>query len=453
MVYSKIKQLSEEGFSQRKIAKMLGISRNTVSGYFKRSSEEMATWLASTKQRKQILDTHKDLILSWLKEHQDLSASQICDWLEEKQYGEYSESTVRRYVKNLRDEFNIPKTVNTRSYEAIPDPPMGEQAQIDFGQVWVTKPDGNRLKLYVVAFVLSNSRFKYMEWWDHPYNAGDVIQAHENAFRYFGGKPKVIVYDQDRALFVDENYGDIIFTSEFEAYRQTQSFKVHACRGYDPESKGRIENTVGFIKKNFAKNRSFSDLATWNEQAMKWLERKGNGKQHNTTKKVPATVFLEERKHLQPLPNQLFKQDAKVDEKMIRKVHKDNTIRYAGNRYSVPRTTFGKIDEVYLKDSDAVLSIIDLETGELIAQHRVWPGKGELIKTRSHGRNRTIGVKAMMTKASGKFSDTVLAMSFMVRINEEYPRYTRDQLQLIIDLCEYCIKIRPQVCRIRPLIA
>ena len=72
--------------------------------------------------------------------------------------------------------------------------------------------------------------------------------------------PVEFVYDQDRLILVSENYGDLIYTYEFEAYRQQRNFKIRMCKKGDPESKGRIENVVGFVKKNFAKHRIYYNL-------------------------------------------------------------------------------------------------------------------------------------------------------------------------------------------------
>ncbi|WP_167630652.1 ATP-binding protein [Listeria valentina] len=176
MIYSKIKELEALGFSQRNIAKQLGISRNTVTKYRDKDVEMFTTWLASTKHRKQKLDEHKERILDWLRTYPNLTTAQIQDWLEERGFENIVESTLRRYVKNLREEYQLPKQVHQRKYEAIPDPPMGEQDQIDFGQIWVTTENKQRIKLYVVAFVLSHSRYKYMEWWDHPF----INEIYEN---------------------------------------------------------------------------------------------------------------------------------------------------------------------------------------------------------------------------------------------------------------------------------
>ena len=157
--------------------------------------------MASTKTRYKKLDPYEMLIHTWLSEHPDLSSSQIDDWLrEEYPTLKIGESTVRGYVKDLREKYNIPKVEEKRAYEAIPDPPMGRQAQVDFGQTVQKTPDGKEIKLYFISFVLSHSRFKYAEWLDRPFTTKDVIRTHESAFQFYGGIPHELVYDQDSLM-------------------------------------------------------------------------------------------------------------------------------------------------------------------------------------------------------------------------------------------------------------
>lgn len=107
-MYSIIKQLSDQGISQRQIAKQLGLSRNTVSQYLKRDAKEMSTWLASTSERKRKLDVFKEEILSWIRQYPDLSAAQIQDWLEERHhFTQASSGTVRLYVRELREDYAL----------------------------------------------------------------------------------------------------------------------------------------------------------------------------------------------------------------------------------------------------------------------------------------------------------------------------------------------------------
>lgn len=436
-MYTNIKRLSDQGVSQRQIAKQLGLSRNTVSQYLKRDAKEMSTWLAGASERKRKLDPFKEEILSWIRQYPDLSASQIQDWLEERhQFTQVSSGSVRLYVRELREDYGISKDCPTRQYEAIPDPPMGDQAQLDFGQIWVQTSDGRRLKLYVMALVLSHSRYKYMEWWDRPYTSTDVISAHERAFQFFGGKPKTIVYDQDRTIIINENHGDILFTQQFESYRQAQHFKVYACRKSDPETKGRIENVIGYIKKNFAKNRLYTTLDQWNEEARAWLSRRGNGKVHNTTRKVPAVVFQEEKLHLSPITVSSSLSTPTLKETMDRFVRKDNTVSYKGNRYSVPLGTYHPKKIVQLSIKGDQLIINDKETNTRLTEHSIWRGKGELIKKSRHGRDFSKGIPELITSSAQRFGYTSLAETFFRRLHQARGRYIRDQLSLINKLWE-----------------
>ena len=99
--------------------------------------------------------------------------------------------------------------------------------------------------------VLSLSRKKYVYLQDHPFNGVEFISAHDKAFRYYGGRTEEIVYDQDRVMSVSENAGDIILTEAFEAYRRYAGFSLRLCRAGDPESKGKVESVIKYIKGNF----------------------------------------------------------------------------------------------------------------------------------------------------------------------------------------------------------
>ncbi|OIJ11333.1 transposase, partial [Anaerobacillus alkalilacustris] len=377
--YVEIKRMLEQGYSKAKVAEKFNISRGTLYKYLNMSPDEMSIWLASCKTRRKKLDVFKGMILNWLREFPDVSAAQIFDWIQDR-FPEFKvgESSVRSYVRNLRKEYDLPRTKEERQFQAIEDTPMGQQAQVDFGQIKVKTMEGKMVKLYFVAFVLSNSRYKYVEWLNRPFTTKDLIMAHENAFQYFGGIPYEIVYDQDRIIIVSENYGDLIMTKEFEVFRHSHQLKIYMCRAFDPQSKGRIENVVGFVKKNFAKFRIFTNCDSWNEQCLRWLERTGNGKVHNITKKRPVEVFQEEKKHLRPaLPlidatNNNKQKYTNLNSSITRTVRKDNTILFKSNRYSVPLGTYSPFGTVVtLLVEEQTLKIIDQETGEMIGEHEI----------------------------------------------------------------------------------
>ena len=170
--------------------------------------------------KKEKLDPYKDWLLAWLQEYPHLSAAQMQDWLLER-FPKFivGESTMRLYVNQLREEYQIEKKAKIREYEAVVEQPMGKQMQVDWGETRQKTNDKQEVKLYCIYFVLSHSRYKYIEWKDRPFTTRDTIRSHENAFQYFGGMPEEIVYDQDHLITVSENAGDIILTGEFQAYK------------------------------------------------------------------------------------------------------------------------------------------------------------------------------------------------------------------------------------------
>ncbi|MGI5852462.1 MAG: IS21 family transposase [Peptococcales bacterium] len=429
-MFSEIKRLKELGLNISQIARHLDISRNTVYHYQDLTPDDYNQLVMGMQVRQKKLDCKKNEILSWLKEYPDLSGAQVLDWLTERySHIDVCESTVRNYVSTLREEYGIPKTIYQREHEAIEDPPLGHQMQVDFGEKKLENAQGNLVKLWFIAFVLSNSRHKYVEWLDRPFTTSDVIKMHENAFEFYGGRTKEIVYDQDHLILTSENNGDLILTHEFANYVKKRGFQIYMCRKQDPQSKGRIENVVGFVKKNFAKHRTFFNLEKLNEDCLAWLDRTGNGKIHNTTKKIPAEMFALEKPHLLPV---LEKINITCTDSITRVVRKDNTVWFDGNRYSVPLGTYGDTEkEVVVKIvEDNVLVIYDQEKQEL-ARHSLCHEKGKLIKNNNHSRDHSKGINRYIETVSALFSEPIRARILLDTIRTQKPRYIRDQLQSI----------------------
>ncbi|MFD1608819.1 IS21 family transposase [Oceanobacillus luteolus] len=428
-----VHQLKKQGFKVAAIARKCNLSRTTVYEYLEMDFEEACRWVNELRTREKKLDPYKNQILSWLKEHPDLSASQVSDWLEERcSFTNVGDSTVRSYVRELRELYHIPKTISFRSYEALEELPKGKQTQVDFGEKKVRTTKNKWKKLYVIAFVLSHSRYKYAEWQEHPFTTRDVIRSHENAFEYFGGVTEEIVYDQDKLMIVSENGGDIIYTEEFQAYKQQRGFSVYLCRAADPESKGKIENVVKFIKNNFAKNRVFHQIESWNEQCLAWLDRKGNYQVHNTIKKRPIEVFTLEKLHLREVSYPLSF-ESNHGSSITRTVHKDNIIKYKSNRYSVPLGTYKPHGDntVYIRIEQEKLIIQKTPEGVTVATHPLSTGVGQLIKNSDHTRDKSKGIKAYMDTVKESFDNSEEIELFLQEIHKRYPRYIRDQLQII----------------------
>jgi len=260
-----------------------------------------------------------------------------------------------------------------------------------------------------------------------------MVNAIKACFEWMGGKPKELVFDQDRLIAVDENYGDIIYTKEFEAFRQSEKLKIYLCRGADPESKGRVEAVVKFFKNNFARYRPYTELWQWEEEFEQWLSRCGNGKKHSITKKIPAEVFEVEREYLTPIS---YENNNILDKNILtRAVRKDNTVFYDGNRYSVPIGTYNNHKEVKIEIKEDELWIYDIFRDVLFAKHKISLEKGRLIQNNNHLRNTEEKVNEMQNKLLERLSAAVgtreKAKIFLEGIKREKPRYARDQYKII----------------------
>jgi hypothetical protein len=146
----------------------------------------------------------------------------------------------------------------------------------------------------------------------------------------------------------------------------------------------------------------------------------------------PVEVFSLEKQHLRPVSGNIHFQND-YENSITRSVHKDNTIRYLSNRYSLPLGTFNKHQTVSIKETDdRHLLIYQSDTGELLAKHQIPEGRGLLIKDRKHTRDRSKGIDAFIDTVANQFEETDVAHDYLDKLREKYPRYIRDQLQIIL---------------------
>ena len=430
-MYLDIQDLKAKHFNVSQISRRLDLSRTTVYKYLDMTPEEMEQFLERQKKRTKKLDKHRDLIKSWLIQYPDMTSAQVLDWLQERKIdGGVSEGTVRNYVNQLRKECGIPHVKYIRQYEAVDELPAGLQLQMDFGQIILRSNTGRMVTLYFATFVLAHSRYKYVEWLDRPFTTRDLIRVHENAFEYYGGMPKEIVYDQDHLILVSENAGDLLLTKEFAEYQKTRRFKIYMCRKADPETKGKVENVVKYVKRNFAKNRTFHNLEKLNEDCLDWLERTGNGKVHNTTKKIPAEVFVLEKQHLIPVPHKINISTTKIITRMIRK---DNTIAYLGNRYALPLGSYAPDKRVAVREDDGLLIITNPDDEIELIRYPLCLEKGRLIKNSDCRREKNKGFAAYLQEVVQILNTSSEANEFLGLVRQDKPRYIRDQLKIIKD--------------------
>jgi hypothetical protein len=242
--------------------------------------------------------------------------------------------------------------------------------------------------------------------------------------------PRELVYDQDSIIVVSENNGDIIHTQAFTAFLAETKIGTRVCRRNDPETKGKIEASVKFVKGNFMENRYYTGNRQWNEMFEQWLERTGNGRAHGVTKRKPSEMFLEEREHLLPLYG-----DAPADavEYMERNVRPDNTVLYLSNRYSVPLGTYGRDKTVCLSVKEDKLYITNC-VGDPITTHEISKERGRLVKLESHRRDRGRHVDELLNKTVALLGEEF--REYLSVLCERKPRYVKEQLGLVVKACE-----------------
>lgn len=430
IMYHEIHHLSRLGFSISKISRHLVLNWRTVARHLRMSEYEYEQSLIQRQFKNKILTPYESFVVEKLKLFPDTSSAQMHDWLKEahSELPKVSSRTVYDFVMFVRHNYNIPLVPTFREYFPIGELPYGEQSQVDFGEYNMRASSGKRKKVRFFAMVLSRSRMKYILFSDNPFTAGAVAMAHENAFKFFGGIPNTVVYDQDRTMVVDENLGQIILTSTFRQYTKSRNFKLHFCRKADPESKGKIENVVQYVKKNFLYNRLYHDIETLNTEALAWLTRTANYLPHNCTKKSPDSEFIIEKEYLNPyIPMQIENKEHKMY-----LVRKDNTINYRSCFYTLPSGTYkGKELYVIAKINDGVINIYRLND-KFICSHQISPVPGKTVSNTNHRRDTSKSLDEMMQQTAGFFTDQKLALKYFEQIRKKLPRYTRDHLQVIL---------------------
>lgn len=430
IMYHQIHKMKILGFSAAKIARYLVLDARTVNKYLSMSEQEYEQSLVRSCQRNKTLDPFETFVANKLSEYQDTSAAQVHDWLKEHHPGfpEVSPRTVYNFVMFIRQKHNIPIVPTYREYFPVEELPYGEQAQVDFGEYNMQVSNGSRKKVKFFVMVLSRSRMKYVWFSDKPFTAETVVYGHERAFGFFCGIPNILVYDQDRTMVVDENIGDIILTATFKQYTKSRNFKLHFCRKADPQSKGKIENVVQYVKKNFLYNRPYFDIETLNHQAIAWLNRTANYLPHNYTKKTPQSEHLIEKKHLNPFTPLTIEHN----EYKMYSVRKTNVISYKSNFYTVPSGTYqGTGTQVNVKEIDGTIQICDLKQG-LLCTHRISILKGQTIVNTNHRRDTSKSLEEMINQTTAYFTYEPLALEYVNEIRKKFPRYTRDHLQAML---------------------
>ncbi len=424
-MYQKILQLKLQGCPQTVIAEKLNVDRKTVRKYWNMSEEQFRKRRQSYVSREKSFASYKDEIFEIYKNNdfERLPMSSVYDYLEEL-CGSLpgTEKTLRNYIHHLHVTNRLEFRTRQRCYEKVAEQPFGKQLQVDFGQ-YKTK---SRCDLYIFSVVLASSRYKYVRFQSRPFTTLEVILHLLDCFDFFGGMPEELVIDQDSVLVVAENHGDIIYTKAFSSFIEEMSLKMYVCRKADPESKGKIENVIKYVKYNFLASRDFTDVEEANSSLSAWLKRRANGKLSQATKRIPAEMFEEERAHLRPLRNSIFRKDS-LKGREERQVDDKSFISVWGSQYSVPTKYKNKVVEIY--NTEKSLFIFDIGTGDQLYCHPVSLIPGQKVLAREHFRQKEKSARELKQEIVGQFSFS-LWQSFAEHNFKAFPRYVRDQCLL-----------------------
>jgi hypothetical protein len=367
------RQMSREGVVGRgtaaryiEAAKELGLDPNSEL------TDEVVRAVANAVQERpapvpsevrRILDQHRVRIEQWLEHDPPLTLVRVQELLARDGVS-LAYTTLRRYA---HDELGWKERGST---VLIDDPPPGEEAQIDFGEVgYVKTGEGKRRKLWVLIVTLPMSRYQFV-WPTFRQTVEALCDALDAAWRFFGGVVKRVVLDNMSAAIVRADAKDPGINPSFAEYAQARGFFVDPARVRHPQDKARVENQVPYVRERWFAGESFSDdLAMLRESAERWCVEVAGARIHGTTRRVPREVFeAEERAHLGPAPTARFD----VPRWTRAKVHPDHHVQVAYALYSVPTKYRGQ--RVRVRVDKKTVRIY--AGNDLVKMHpRVEPGK------------------------------------------------------------------------------
>jgi transposase len=358
------------GESQRRIAKDLSISRTTVSKY--RKWAEAQGYLDETQPMpddaalaaalgeptpppctESSVEPYREIVQAWVEQGVEMVA--IWQHLQDDYQYPGSYSSVRRFVNKM---WPPDPEVFVRVHTA-----PGEEAQVDFGGVGqLYDPDSGRLRrAYVFVATLCYSRHQYAEL-VFDQKTPTWISLHQRAFESWGGVPGRIVVDNLKAAVIKALIHDPILGEAYRRMAQHYGFVISPTRPRMPRHKGKVENGVHYVQRNFMAGREFLDIHTANEHLRTWVQERAGTREHGTTHKAPLHLFNEHEKvALLALPEEPFT----LREIKPVKVHPDCHVHIDKSYYSVPYDYVGQTLDAYISER-----IVEIYKGiELVTTH------------------------------------------------------------------------------------
>lgn len=282
-----------------------------------------------------------------------------------------SEIIVRRAVRPLRSAA-VPSRATVR-FETAP----GEQAQVDFGQVrvWIEEVSEDRpVVTQIFVCTLGYSRRSYAVAFPRQ-RLRDWLQGHEQAFQHFGGVPDRIVVDNAKAMVLTHTRDAIVWHPTYADFAGYYGFRPWACTPYRPQTKGKVESGVKYVKRNALAGKRFLSWSHLNAWLVEWTTTIADLREHGTTHEAPLARFASER--LTPLGVRPPYQWAHVRQRVVAN---DALVSIAGSRYSVPARLVGATVTVH-----ELAAGFEIRHGDtIVAEHARQPMKHQVVMQPEH---------------------------------------------------------------------
>ncbi len=343
-----IKDMKRRGMTITQISKELGRDRKTIRKWLKESETKN---YKRKSLKKGLLDPYKNYIGQRMQEG-CINAMVLFDEIKAQGYSG-GVTTLRLFMKPIRP------TVVSKATERFETPP-GKQAQVDWGTFRVDWM-GQKKRIYAFVMVLGYSRTMYVEFTEDE-KLETLMGCHTRAIDYFGGITETCLYDNMKTVVIGQDErGQAIWNERFARFATHHGFVLQRCKPYRARTKGKVENGVAYIRKNFwPRIRTFTGLNDLNQLVRHWLDSVANVRVHGTTYEIPLMRLEQENlKKANPIPYEYV-------ERHIRKVSNDSLVSYQGNRYSVPFQYIGHLVQIQ-DDKNGILRFYQDNT--LITEH------------------------------------------------------------------------------------
>lgn len=342
----------KETMSKAAMARIMGCDPRTVKRYLEGYEPK--------KKRKNLkkskLDKFKETIIS--KSEIGCTSMAIFKFIQKDGYtGSYS--LVADFVQKHKEE-QIKKA--TIRFETAP----GLQAQVDWKEnLKMISKHGELFEVNIFLMILGYSRTKFVKLTSDK-TQKTLFECMNEAFEYFGGVPKEIVFD-NMATVVDRansKIGNVKLNTKFVQYSKDIGFNPITCRIYRPQTKGKVESLAKLVDRLQVYNHEFETYEEL-EKIVKMFMKEINNEISQGTNMKPIERLAKETKHLLPLPNQEVLNAYTTSPKEY-KVSKESMITYKGQKYSVPTYLIGK--SVSVKETEEYIHIY--YTTNLITKHK-----------------------------------------------------------------------------------